>query len=71
MRYVMFGCRLMQGWLFVNERFWQPAQAKALLTSIPLVCHESFGLTSMIVSLDILTSEQRQQMRSGTFTHSG
>jgi len=31
----------MQGWLFVNdEEFWQPAQAKALLTSVPLVGHQ-------------------------------
>ena len=30
--------RLMQGWLFVNDdEFWQPAQAEALLTSVPLV----------------------------------
>jgi len=28
----------MQGWLFANDAsFWQPAQAEALLTSIPLV----------------------------------
>ena len=35
-----FDCRLMQGWLFVNdEEFWQPVQAEALLTSVPLVSH--------------------------------
>lgn len=35
-----FDRRLMQGWLFVNgEEFWQPLQAEALLTSVPLVCH--------------------------------
>jgi len=34
----LIGCRLMQGWLFVNdEDFWQPVQAEALLTSVPLV----------------------------------
>jgi len=28
----------MQGWLFMDDTFWQPAQAEALLTSVPLVC---------------------------------
>jgi len=32
--------RLMQGWLFVNDEvFWQPAQAEALLTSVPPVSY--------------------------------
>jgi len=35
--------RVMQGWLFVNSGgFWEPAQAEALLTSVPLVGLFSF-----------------------------
>jgi hypothetical protein len=36
--------RLMQGWLFVNDpSFWQPAQAEALLTSVPQVSKQFYG----------------------------
>jgi len=35
----------MQGWLFVNDEvFWQPAQAEALLTSVPPVSYSFYHL---------------------------
>ena len=42
-------CRLMQGWLFVYDPgFWQQAQAKALLTSVPQVIVVVFCVNSIL-----------------------